>query len=131
MAKLSDKQWFAAEQKSKMQSTPGQTHIDHASDHLAAARNSLDAGDHDGASYHLGAAGTHATAGANYFGTHSKSWIQGAIKHPGSFTKQAKKAHESVQGFANKVKANPSKFSTTTKRRANLAKTLASFHKGK
>ena len=57
-------------------------------------------------------------------------WIQKAIKHPGSFTKQAQAAGMSVAGFRNKVLANKSAYSSTTVRRANLAKTLAGMRKG-
>ena len=60
-----------------------------------------------------------------------KNWIQGAIKKPGAFTAQRdryNRAHNgknlSTNQFANKVLAKGSKFSPTTKRRANLAKTL-------
>ena len=56
-------------------------------------------------------------------------WIKGAIKHPGSFTKQAKSAGMSVSGFRNKVLSNKSDYSATTVRRANLAKTLSKMHK--
>lgn len=57
-------------------------------------------------------------------------WIQKAIKHPGSFTKQAQAAGMSVAGFRNKVLANKSAYSSTTVKRANLAKTLAGMRKG-
>jgi len=56
-------------------------------------------------------------------------WIQKAIKHPGAFTKKAKKAHMSVQQYANKVTKPGAKVSTQTKRQANLAKTLGKMHK--
>lgn len=56
-------------------------------------------------------------------------WIQNAIKHPGSFTKQARAAGMSVTEYANKVTAPGSHASTTTKRRANLAQTLSKFNK--
>jgi hypothetical protein len=55
-------------------------------------------------------------------------WIQKAIKHPGSFTAQAKKAGMGVQSYATKVLKKGSKASTTTKRRAALAKTLSKMH---
>ncbi len=58
-----------------------------------------------------------------------KNFIAGAIKKPGSFTRQAKKAGMSVSAYANKVTKPNSKASTTTKRRANLAKTLAKLRK--
>jgi hypothetical protein len=53
-----------------------------------------------------------------------KKWIQKAIKRPGAFTAKAKKAKKSVAGFAAAVKKNPSKYSATTVRQANLATTL-------
>ena len=58
------------------------------------------------------------------------NWIKGAIKKPGSFTKQAQAAGMSVTGFRNKVLANKSAYSSTTVKRANLAKTLAGMRKG-
>jgi len=54
----------------------------------------------------------------------NKKWIQGAIKRPGAFTAKAKKAGKSVAGMAADVTKNPSKYSKTTVRQANLAKTL-------
>jgi hypothetical protein len=60
-----------------------------------------------------------------------KNWIQGAIKKPGAFTAQAKKAKMPVAKFASKVTNNPDKFSTTTVKRANLAKTLMKMSKKK
>jgi hypothetical protein len=57
------------------------------------------------------------------------NWISGAIKHPGAFTAQAKKAGMGTSAFASKVLAPGSKASTTTKRRANLARTLKGFRK--
>lgn len=57
-------------------------------------------------------------------------WIQSAIKKPGSFTAQAKKAGMSVPAFRDKVLANKSAYSSTTVKRANLAKTLAGMRKG-
>jgi len=57
-----------------------------------------------------------------------KKWIQGAIKHPGAFTKKAKEAGMSVSEYANKVTAKGSHASTQTKRQANLAKTLKKMH---
>jgi len=58
-----------------------------------------------------------------------KKWIQGAIKRPGAFTAKAKKAKMSVPGFAAAVKKNPSKYSATTVRQANLATTLRKISK--
>ena len=58
-------------------------------------------------------------------------WIQKAVsKNPGSFTKQAQSAGMSVSGFRNKVLANKSNYSSTTVKRANLAKTLSKMRKG-
>jgi len=57
-------------------------------------------------------------------------WIQSAIKNPGSFTKQAQAAGMSVAGFRNKVLSNKSAYSSTTVKRANLAKTLSGMRKG-
>jgi hypothetical protein len=58
-----------------------------------------------------------------------KKWIQKAIKRPGAFTAKAKKAKMSVPAFAAAVKKNPSKYSTTTVRQANLATTLRKISK--
>ena len=57
-------------------------------------------------------------------------WIQSAIKKPGSFTAQAKNAGMSVPAFRDKVLSNKEKFSSTTVKRANLAKTLSGMRKG-
>ncbi|NBP56202.1 hypothetical protein EBU71_06660 [bacterium] len=58
-----------------------------------------------------------------------KKWIQGAIKRPGAFTKKAKKAGKSVSGMAAAVTKNPGRYSATTVRQANLAKTLKKIGK--
>ena len=58
-----------------------------------------------------------------------KKWIQKAIKRPGAFTAKAKKAKMSVPAYAAAVKKNPSKYSTTTVRQANLATTLRKISK--
>lgn len=58
-----------------------------------------------------------------------KKWIQKAIKRPGAFTAKAKKKNMSVAGFAAAVKKNPSKYSPTTVRQANLATTLRKISK--
>ena len=60
-----------------------------------------------------------------------KNWIAGAIKHPGALKKKAKAAGMSVSAFANKATKTGSKASTTTKRQANLAKTLSKMRKKK
>lgn len=54
----------------------------------------------------------------------SKNWISSAIKNPGAFTAQARKAGLTVPAFRRKVLANPDRYSATTVRRANLSKTL-------
>jgi len=56
-------------------------------------------------------------------------WIQGAIKHPGAFTRKAKAAGESTQQYARSVLKEGSGASTQTKRQAALARTLRSFHR--
>jgi hypothetical protein len=58
-------------------------------------------------------------------------WIQKAVsKNPGSFTAQANKAGMSVPAFRDKVLSNKGAYSSTTVKRANLAKTLAGMRKG-
>jgi hypothetical protein len=52
------------------------------------------------------------------------NWIAKAVKHPGSFTRSAKRAGMGVQAYARKVTAKGSKASSTTKRRARLAQTF-------
>jgi hypothetical protein len=58
-----------------------------------------------------------------------KKWIQKAIKRPGAFTAKAKKANKSVAAMTAAVTKNPSKYSATTVRQANLAKTLRKISK--
>ena len=58
----------------------------------------------------------------------AKKWIQGAVKHPGAFTAKAHAAHMSAAGYARKVLAPGSHASATTKRQANLARTLRKMH---
>jgi hypothetical protein len=61
-------------------------------------------------------------------------WMQTAVKKPGAFTAQAKRAGMTVGGFAKKVLSKGSKASQTTKRRARLAQTfrrVAKARKGK
>jgi hypothetical protein len=60
-----------------------------------------------------------------------KNWIQSAIKKPGAFTAQKARYNRTHKGkdlttnqFASLVLKPKSKFSATTRRRANLAKTL-------
>lgn len=58
----------------------------------------------------------------------AKKWIAGAVKRPGALTRKAKAAGMSVSAFM----AHPPKNVTTqTKRQISLAKTLASFHRGR
>jgi hypothetical protein len=59
------------------------------------------------------------------------NWIQGAIKKPGSFSAQADKAGMSTAEFANEVMSNPGDYSAKTRKRAQLAKTLAGMRKKK
>ena len=61
----------------------------------------------------------------------AKNWIKGAIKKPGAFTSQRDRYNRTHKGknlttnqFASLVLKPKSKFSATTRRRANLAKTL-------
>jgi hypothetical protein len=61
----------------------------------------------------------------------SKNWIQQAIRKPGAFRKQAKRAGKSTMDFAREVVRNPSRYSTTTVRRARLAITLSKFKRRK
>jgi len=59
----------------------------------------------------------------------SKNWIQKAIRKPGAFRKQAQRAGKSTMQYARDVVRNPSRYSTTTVRRARLAITLSKFRK--
>ena len=59
----------------------------------------------------------------------AKDWIQGAVKRPGAFTRKAKAAGQTVPQFAKTVDDNPNKYSTRTKKQANLAQTFASMKK--
>lgn len=54
-------------------------------------------------------------------------WIQKAIKTPGAFTEQAKRAGMSLPEFSKEVLSNKDKYSTTTEKRANLYKTLSNM----
>lgn len=56
-----------------------------------------------------------------------RNWIAGAIKHPGSFTREAKAAGMSVPAFAAKVTSNPDRYSGRTRKRASLARTLTAL----
>lgn len=59
------------------------------------------------------------------------NFIKKAIKKPGAFTKQAKRAGQSVKKFTTSVLNNPGRFSQTTIRRARLAKTLSKLRRKK
>lgn len=56
-------------------------------------------------------------------------WIQKAIRKPGAFRAQAKRAGKSTAAYARTVLKKGSKASATTKRRARLAQTLARLRK--
>jgi hypothetical protein len=58
----------------------------------------------------------------------SEKWIQGAIKHPGAFTKKAKSHGMSTSAFAKKVLANKDDYPAKTEKQAQLAKTLRKMH---
>ena len=60
-----------------------------------------------------------------------KNWIQGAVEHPGAFTKKAQERGMSTAELAAKVTANPEEYDKTTARQANLAKTLKKLRKKK
>ena len=57
----------------------------------------------------------------------AKNWIAGAIKKPGSLTKQAKAAGKTPMAFAREKKNAKGK----TGKRARLALTLGKLRKGK
>lgn len=59
----------------------------------------------------------------------AKNWIAGAVRHPGAFKKQAAHAGMSTSAFASKVTGDPDEYSSTTVKRANLAKTLKGITK--
>jgi hypothetical protein len=59
----------------------------------------------------------------------AKHWIAGAISHPGAFKAKAKAAGMSTGAYASKVLGAQSHASTTTKRQASLAKTLAKIRR--
>ena len=58
-----------------------------------------------------------------------RNWIQQAIRKPGAFRKQARRAGKSTMEFAREVVRNPERYDTTTVRRARLALTLSKFRK--
>ena len=59
----------------------------------------------------------------------AQHWIKNAIRRPGALTEKAKKARMSLSQFENRALKRGSRASTRTKREAQLAKTLRSFHK--
>lgn len=59
----------------------------------------------------------------------AKKWIKSAIKHKGSFSRGAKRAHMSTSAYARKVLKKGSHASATTKRRARLAQTLGKLRR--
>lgn len=61
----------------------------------------------------------------------NKKWIQKMDIKEGAFTAQAKRAGMGVQAYARKVLANPGRYSDTTVKRANLAKTFSKMSKKK
>lgn len=61
----------------------------------------------------------------------SSHWMQGAVKHPGAFTRKAKAHHMSVPSYAAAVMSGKSKASTQTKRQASLAQTFAKLRGGR
>jgi len=56
----------------------------------------------------------------------ARKWIQSAIKHPGSFSREAEKAGKSTAEYAREEKDAPGKLG----RRARLALTLRRFRHG-
>ena len=61
----------------------------------------------------------------------TKNWIADATKNAhGQFREKAKRAGMSTAAYANKVTRKGSKASATTKRQANLAKTLGKIRRG-
>lgn len=58
-------------------------------------------------------------------------WISGAIKHPGAFTRKARKRGMTASEFGAQVRSNPERYDSTTVRQANLAKTLKSFKRSR
>lgn len=61
----------------------------------------------------------------------ARNWIARATsKNKGAFRRQAKRAGMSTSAYARKVTKSGSKASAKTKRRANLARTLANLQSG-
>jgi len=55
----------------------------------------------------------------------TEKWIDKAIKRPGDFSAKAKKAKMSTPSYAKDVLKKGSRFSTRTKKQANLSQTLS------
>lgn len=58
-----------------------------------------------------------------------RNFIKSAIKHPGSFTAQAKKRDETPAQLQKQVLAHKKNYSSTTVKRAELRKTLVGMKK--
>lgn len=54
----------------------------------------------------------------------NQHWMQGAVKHPGAFTRKAKAHKMSVREYASDVKSGKVKASGTTEKQASLAQTF-------
>jgi hypothetical protein len=54
----------------------------------------------------------------------SQHWMQGAVKHPGAFTRKAKAHKMSVPKYASEVKSGKELASGSTKKQASLAQTF-------
>ena len=59
----------------------------------------------------------------------AKKWIRKAVKRPGAFTRKAEARGLTVAQFAAKVRSNPTRYDATTRRQANLARTLRRMSK--
>ena len=59
----------------------------------------------------------------------AKKWIRKAVKRPGAFTRKAESRGLTVARFAARVRANPARYDATTRRQANLARTLRRMSK--
>jgi len=73
-------------------------------------------------------AGSQVGAMAEEMDESGEKWIQGAIKHPGAFTKKAKAHGMSTSAFASKVLGNKEDYPAKTEKQAQLAKTLRKMH---
>lgn len=50
------------------------------------------------------------------------------LKRPGALTAKAHSAHKSIPAYAREVAANPSRFSTTTRREVNFYNNIVKPH---